>query len=331
MKILYLSCHSILEYDELKLFSELGYDWFSLGSYVNPTKPADEKRPALSGKYDDHLISLAGRYSRDNLHQEQIDPFDVIIVMHIDEWIEKNWDKLKHKKVIWRSIGQSATSIEAKLYKYTKEGLKIVRYSPTEKNIVGYVGEDAIIRFYKDPEEFKDWNGNRNEVMTVGQSLEKRGEFCHYNVFNTTTIEFGRKVFGPGNEETKDFGGVLSYEDLKKAYRDYRAFFYTGTQPASYTLGFIEALMTGIPIVAIGPEFGNSIIKQNTYEVHKILENEKDGFSSDNILELKSYVRMLLADYKFAKKIGEAGRKKAIQMFGKETIKNQWKDFIESL
>jgi hypothetical protein len=31
------------------------------------------------------------------------------------------------------------------------EGLEIVRYSPMERNIPGYIGEDALIRFYKDP------------------------------------------------------------------------------------------------------------------------------------------------------------------------------------
>ncbi|MFY0784083.1 hypothetical protein AB1K18_28080 [Peribacillus simplex] len=38
---------------------------------------------------------------------------------------------------------------------------------------------------------------------------------------------------------------------MKQEMRENRAFFYTGTRITSYTLGFIEAFMTGIPIVSI--------------------------------------------------------------------------------
>ena len=34
MKILYLSCHSILEYDEVKLLTGMGHYVFSPGAYV---------------------------------------------------------------------------------------------------------------------------------------------------------------------------------------------------------------------------------------------------------------------------------------------------------
>ncbi len=334
MKILYLPCHSILEYDEVSLLTELGHDVFSFGSYLNPASPHDNKRPPIPGKYDDHLVSVATRYSKDNLHSDLIEPFDIIIVQHVPDWIVSNWKKIKHKKVIWRTIGQSTDLIEHTLEPYRKEGLKIVRYSPREENIGWYLGADAIIRFYKNPEEFKDWNGNISKVITLGQSIQKRGDFCRFDIFDKATEGLERTVFGADNDDLGElWGGQLDYESLKRELRDNRVFFYTGTQPASYTLGFIEAMMTGIPVVALGNELGNSLYKkeQDTYEVPHIIENGVNGFVSDSVEQLRDYVHLLLNNHEEAKRISVAGRETAVKLFGKSNIMRQWQDFLESL
>jgi glycosyltransferase involved in cell wall biosynthesis len=59
---------------------------------------------------------------------------------------------------------------------------------------------------------------------------------------------------GPGSE---DIGGpgALTYDEMRGWLRRARVYLYTGTQPASYTLGLIEAMMTGIPVVSIGPSW----------------------------------------------------------------------------
>jgi len=58
MNILYVSCHSILEHDEIKLFSELGADVFSHGAYRNPQQVDDPKRPVLDIPYHTTLNNL---------------------------------------------------------------------------------------------------------------------------------------------------------------------------------------------------------------------------------------------------------------------------------
>lgn len=332
MKILYLPCHSVLEYDEVKLLTEMGHEVFSFGSYINPNAPHDQKRPPITGKYNQQLLDIAMQSSKENLHPEMIEPFDVIINVHIPEWVLNNWANIKHKKVIWRSIGQSTANIESALTGPRGQGLKIVRYSPCESGILGYIGHDAIIRFYKDKDEFKDWNGNIAEVMTVSQSMKARGSYCGFQLFNEITQDFPRKLFGPGNEDSGIEGRTLSLEELRAAYRDYRVYFYTGTYPASYTLNFIEALMTGIPIVAIGAKLADirAYPGLETYEIHKIINHGENGFCSDSPDELRRNVEFLLANPEEAKKIGDAGRKTAIELFEKEKIKNQWSEFLKS-
>ena len=213
VKLLYLSCHSVLEYDEVKLFTELGIDVFSHGVYANPARPGDPKRPPIKFKYHPHLYTLSLTYSKDNLHPQMIDWADVIVVMHIVDWIRNNWEKMKKKIVVYRSIGQSTMAVETMLFPFRQEGLKIVRYSPRERTIPGYVGEDTVIRFYKDPEEFGNWTGEDKRVITVGQSMKGRRDFCGFDIFERATRGFERLLIGPENDDVVELPHcLLSYK-----------------------------------------------------------------------------------------------------------------------
>ncbi len=334
MNILYLSCHSILEFDEIKLFTEMGHQVFSPcgGSYQNPLSPVDFKRPPIKdGVYYQHLNELSLKCKKEDLHPELIDWADIVYVMHKHEWVILNWLKIKHKKVVWRSIGQSIPDQEALLALPRSEGMKIVRYSPKESNIPGYIGHDAIIRFYKDKNEFSCWTGHIPAVITVAQNMKTpRGQFTGYEYFMRITEGFPRKIYGPNNTDTGCDGGVQSYEDLKAVYRNHRVYLYMNTYPASYTLNLIEAMMTGIPIVAIGPGLANiNLWPMETYEVHDFIQHKINGFCSNDIDELKNNIQFLLANPEVAKSVGEAGRNKAIELFGKETIKSQWEKFFK--
>lgn len=328
MKLLYLSCHSILEYDELKIFEEIGIDYFSLGSYINPKSPVDPIRPPLTHQPDEWLSTHAP--DRNKLTKEFVDKFDTILVMHVPEWITSNWELFKDKRVIWRTIGQSTSKIEKMLTPYKAEGMEVCRYSPREQLIEDNIGFDAMIRFYKDPKEFQAWIGAGTDVITIAQDMKHRAEFCNFDVFMKATEGFRRALYGPNNENAPEVsGGLLTYEDMKQKLRDARAYFYTGTQPASYTLNFIEAMMTGIPVVAVGPKFANSLkIAGETYEIPDIIHNGVNGFWSDDIEELRQDLSRLIKDVKFARYIGKNGRETAIELFGKDKTREHWQKYL---
>lgn len=328
MKILYLSCHAILEYDELKILEELHYDYFSLGSYVNPQKPVDPIRPALSHMPDEWLITHAA--PRENMPQEFIDKFDVIIVMHVKEWIIDNWERIKHKRVIWRTIGQSTPEYERALFPYRQQGLEVMRYSRREVYIQDNIGSDGVVPFYKDPEEFKDWNGLNREAIVFHQDMKHRGDHCGYSKFLEIVSGFPAKIFGPNNQDSAELnGGYLTYDEMRQKMRDARVYIYTGTQPASYTLNFIEALMTGIPVVCLGKTLWNSLdLAGDVYEIPDIIQNGVNGFISDDIYKLREYVGVLLDNHDTAKRIGDMGRQTAIELFSKESVKAKWKLFL---
>lgn len=337
MRILYLSCHSILEHDEVKLLTELGHEVFSLqGAYQNGY--GDGKRPPISVSPNAHLSDVAIQCSKENLHPELIDWAEVIIVMHRPDWIYLNWEKMKHKRVIWRTIGQSVKDNEMSLILQRSQGLQIVRYSPREDRIPGFLGTDSLIRFAKDPNEYSGWVGDTNAVLTVSQSMLKRAGWCSYDIFSKSTEGHARHLYGSPSLNNDGsimpdplWCGQLSYEELKHAYRSHRVYFYTGTYPASYTLNFIEAMMTGIPIVAIGPEMWNKgdFPNHDMYEVHLILGSEFEaGYWADSIPEIKKHVQRLMTDDEECARVSANARLKAIELFGVENIKQKWKEFL---
>lgn len=337
--ILYLSCHAILEWDEVTLLTELGHNVFSDGAYSDPTGNKLLPRPAIpEGKYFPELEQLARENPKTRLADETIEWADIIIIMHTPEWVTENWDRIKHKKVVWRSIGQSTKHVENMIRKPRYEGLNVIRYSPVEQNLPDYVGADAVIRFYKDPDEFKDWNGNTKRVINMSQSLKARSTHCHYNDIMAIVEGFPALIYGSGNDNLGPLnGGELPYDLMKGAMRDSRAFVYGGTWPAAYTLAFIEAWMTGIPIVSIGQKLAEDIneIPQvdrlKFFEVTNLIQNGVNGFIADDYGQARAYLHELLEDQELAKRIGDAGRVMAIELFGKETIKAQWKEFLDSL
>lgn len=329
MKLLYLSCHSILEYDELRIFEDLGIDYFSLGSYIKPFEPVDPIRPALKHVPDEWLMANAP--DRNLLSKEFLDKFDVIVVMHVREWIINNWPVLKGRNVIWRTIGQSTPEYERSLWNLRQEGLKIVRYSKREANIEDNIGCDKIIPFYKDPGEFKDWNGLNTEVITFAQDMQHRGEWCGYETFLKIAEGFNAHIYGPNNENSGALdGGKLTYNDMRQKMRDGRVYVYTGTQPASYTLGFIEAMMTGIPVVALGPRLWNTLnLAGDVYEIPDIITNGVNGYWSDSVEDLRRAIQFMLDDRELAKRIGKMGRETAIERFGMDMVKSKWREFFD--
>ena len=361
--ILYLGCHQVLEFDDLKLFTEMGHAVFSLAGVYQDANSEHNMRPDIPGLFHNEHLSLVGsKCSKENIDAELLDWADVVLMTHngrvdvVDHpqpWLGStpknskgltgnNWEKFKKagKPVVWRSIGQSIQPIEESLKPFRDGGLKIVRYSPMEKYIPKYVGEDAMIRFYKDPQEYTGWTGTSKNIVNISQAMfgdgkvASRGDHMSLNVFKKVVEDLPWKIFGPNNANAglEHDGGKLTFEDLKTALRFNRVFFYSGTRPASYTLGFIEAMLTGIPIVSIGPKLGNEIYNQQTFEAHEIIgENGIAGFWSDDPRELREYCKRLLEDDTLAQNVSEQGRLRAIQYFGREGIKDAWNKFFQDL
>jgi hypothetical protein len=338
-RLVLFSCHETLEYLELKLWTNLGYHCFSLGAYTLPYGDAGRKRPGIPNMPSEpHWTELATRYSKEDIHEEMLEDFaDVVIIMHEFSWVVRNWSKFQawkakdsSRRLILRTIGQNIASSEEVIKPYRDAGLEIVRYSPKEANIPGYVGGDAIIRFAADPNEYKDWNGKDNCVSAFTQSLQQRGVHCGWDVVKEIAPHFDFRLYGPGNESVPFSRGLVSHEEQKRILRDSGVFLSTGTLPASYTLSFLESLMTGTPIVALGPSLGHPARAgyfQETLETPDILDGGA-GLYADTVGELIEHLKNVLEDKDLASALSTKGRQRAIELFGVDTISAQWKKFL---
>lgn len=332
MKMHYISCHSVLEYDECKLFSEMGIDVHSNGAYRDPKGAYTLPRPGIpTMKFDQEFFDLTSRFPQTELPPQLIEPYGVIMVMHSPEVLLANWPRIKHKRVIWRSIGQSVPSTEERLKPLVEEGLEIVRYSVKEKKLGNFAGMKALIPFYKDPKEYTGWVGETDEVVNFSQSLLGRRYFCHYDEIMAIGAGFNFKVYGTGNNDLGSInGGELPFELQKGKLRDARCLVYGGTWPACYTLTLIEAMMTGLPVVAIGKNLAESdrFEKLDFYEVNDIIKNGENGFISDDIEELRASTESLVKDHALAAKVGAAGRETAIKLFGRDIVQAKWRELL---
>ncbi len=333
MNLLLLLAHSIEEHDQLKLLSGLGYDVFSLGGYINPGAPHDPKRPPLPDvPYHPELQAVVDslgtddnlRAAKDHIPGPLIDWADVIIVHHYEhQWIVGNWPRIKHKRVIWRTVGQSVEGNERLMAPLRRDGLEIVRYSPKERNIPGYAGEDALIRFYKDPAEWYGWTGEIPAVLNITQNLAQREPYTNRGFWEAATAGLPRMAMGPGSEAIGG-PGQTTFPEMQQALRSYRCYLYTGTQPASYTLGLIEAMMTGIPVVSIGPSW----MRIFPYGSEMFEGHELTAISYEDPAHARVALQVFLEDNDHARQISEVHRNIALKLFGIDSIGAQWKAYL---
>src|SRR5688500_10155940 len=105
MRIQYIGCHAVLEYDECKLLTELGYEVYCNGAYRDPKGAYTLPRPGIEGMpFDQGFFDLTAKYPKTNLPPELIEPYDVIIFMagEHEAALINNWERVKHKRVILR-------------------------------------------------------------------------------------------------------------------------------------------------------------------------------------------------------------------------------------
>jgi glycosyltransferase involved in cell wall biosynthesis len=225
--------------------------------------------------------------------------------------------------VIWRSVGQSVEGNERTAQPFRAAGMERVAYSPKEANIPGYSGHDALIRFYADPDEWNGWTGEDPTVIQVTQHLRQRDPYTNWGFWEQATRGLNRMPLGPGSEAIGG-PGSLTYDEMKGWLCRARVYLYTGTQPASYTLGLIEAMMTGIPVVSIGPSY----MRVFPYGPQMFEGQEIVHAGYDRPDAARYHLVSLLDDHALAAVHGEVMRQRAINLFGKDKIAAEWAAFL---
>ena len=336
INLLYVSCHGTLEYNELKIFNSLGFNVRSIGVYTDPYNPIDQifNPPLVDLPQDLDFIekakNLYSKWPSIPLKGDLIKDFDVIIVAHALEPVQNNFALIKDKIVIRRTVGQGCGAFEHSFLKYAPY-IKTVRVSKKERAWRPYAGEDAIILGPVDPYIYDgSWVGTLEKSLTIKNRFNKYPHASRYDVWLDIVKETNYTLVGKENESILGAVSNLSYKELLDYYRAHRVCICMPSRPAPITYGLAEALMMGSPVVTLGPVLGGERTA-NTYEHHEIIQNGITGFYSDNVFELRNYIKDLLSDFNLAKKISNSAKEQAKTLFHPDVIKNKWKDFFKTL
>lgn len=345
MNVLLLTSHSIAEHDDLDMFTRMGVPVYSIGGAYDPVRPFEGMRPALPDVIRYPELEAATEEQRARLSADLGDPgpaidwgkarlapavidwADVIIVHHFPEmWIGGQWDAIRDKRVVWRTCGQSDVRLEHEMLRYAREGMQIVRYSHAERSYFSaagvFAGEDDCIYFGKDVDEWTGWRGDAAVVGNLTQHMRQRGDACGYLFWEEATTGLPVRPAGPGSEAMRGGIGRLDYEAMREYLRSVQAYLYTGTRPASYTLGLIEAQLTGTPIVTMSARY---FAPSGLWEARHLVEDF--GFG-DHPADANRRLRALLADEAERVAWSQYIQGNARARHGFATIIPQWRAFL---
>ena len=335
MNIFYYSVHHILEDDEVRMLKRLGHNVFRLGTRDRTSSTAQWRpdiglTPAEERIYDIYE-RLGGRYHGGATPDEVIPPtfldhFSAVIVMHSAEFLISYWEKLRRCAVVWRTIGQAVDSYEDALRPLRQQGLKIVRYSERELEVPNSLGQEAIIRFCKDPQQLAGWHGQDGKVLTFSNTFHQRypAEAADYGVF---AKRFDCILGGAQNETFPQSIGVVDSLEQIRLYQGCAAYLYCTGLDIPYTLNFMEAWMVGAPMLVFAPQERIGPY----YEIDRIVRDGETGFVCRDLASLEQRARELQVDRALAERISAAGQLAAISFFGLDTISRQWQLLLENI
>ena len=339
LDILLVSVHPVLEYDEIKIFESLGHRVFSLGFYFQRESDNQVRPPLTNSDWHTEKIqefrSLACRSDHDGatrwrLTAEFCRKFDLFIVDHDVGFIQENWPNMISSPVVWRAIGQESVRSEDIVRKYRSAGLKVVRWSPIQRQLKKFAGMDRVIRASADPSVWQGWEGDQERILTFNNDFLRRRETLSFDLWKEATQELPVDLYGLRNEGLPQWRGTLTFEAQRAALRHARVALITGSRPAPYTLGFIEAWMTGTPVVHFGRDHVASI-EPGEFEIPELIEHGRNGFIARSAQEAREIISSLLTDHTLAERISVQGRQDAVKLFSVEGIKCDWENFFSEV
>jgi glycosyltransferase involved in cell wall biosynthesis len=113
--------------------------------------------------------------------------------------------------------------------------------------------------------------------------------------------------------------GEIPHADLPAFMARYR-FFFNPIRYTSMGLAVIEAMMTGLPVVALA-----------TTEMATVIRDGASGYADTDIGKLIGHMRALLADRAAARALGEAARRYALERFAIGRFVADWEDALAAV
>lgn len=155
------------------------------------------------------------------------------------------------------------------------------------------------------------YSGEIGKGLVVVNGLATRGRRLGADVFQHVRRAVPLDLIGMDSERSGGLGEVLP-SDLPEFAARYR-FFFNPIRYTSLGLAVCEAMMLGMPVVALA-----------TTEMATVIEDGVNGYASTDINTLILQMRGLLDDPAAAHRLGERARQTARERFGIERFVRDW-------
>jgi Glycosyl transferases group 1 len=152
------------------------------------------------------------------------------------------------------------------------------------------------------------WSGEFERGLVVINNLSSRGRRLGADIYQELRTRVPLDLIGMAAEEL----GEIPHQDLPAFAARYR-FFFNPIRYTSMGLAVIEAMMIGMPIVALA-----------TTEVATVIRDGENGVAHTSVERLVEGMERLLQDPAEARRLGEAGRKTAQARFGIDRFVADW-------
>lgn len=163
-----------------------------------------------------------------------------------------------------------------------------------------------------DPAAYGPWDGGERRVLSIIHSWRERG--WHYATYREATRDLPTLHVDHLDPEQP----TRRYEDLVAELRRCRVYLHDGEQ--EYTITLIEALMTGMPVVAFAIP-----------GIERYVRHGWNGFVGRTAAEIRDACRNLLDDDALAAEMGRRSRELAERDYGEARWRADWLAAVDAL
>lgn len=155
------------------------------------------------------------------------------------------------------------------------------------------------------------YSGELERGIVVVNHLQRRGRRLGADIFDHMRSRVPLDLVGMAAEEAGGLGEVI-HAELPAFQARYR-FFFNPIRYTSMGLAVIEAMLVGLPIVALA-----------TTEMATAVQQGVTGFADTSLARLEEGMGMLLKDPELARELGDNARAYALERFGIERFVHDW-------
>ena len=161
------------------------------------------------------------------------------------------------------------------------------------------------------------YKGDLEKGIVVVNNLFQRGRRLGADIFTEVSKRVPLDFVGMG---TKEYGGLgeIRHGDLPEFISHYR-FFFNPIRHTSLGLAVLEAMMIGMPMVALA-----------TTEYVTVIKNYQTGFIDTDVDYLVHKMQLLLSNKKWAADIGQKGKQYVEDRFNIYRFTEEWESIFET-